>query len=233
VRSTPVPRVGCAVGHGSGPLWYLRLPARSAPWHIAHVLPSGCARRSRKSPGRHPIRRTQFHNSRPHDTRSRCHGRAMPRGDDHAAPQTLFYGAVRRLDHSGSGITASPSEATPSRQLRDTTLDFEAGDFWVQIESSQGNGNIWDRSLNLSTSGNVANGTILTTLLFAYIGYHERLLDNHQCSHPDCRLVWVHRQLLGMLETALDQTAHLMEGCDEEPNPVRRKPKPNKPSEWP
>jgi len=87
----------------------------------------------------------------------------------------------------------------------------------VQIESSQGNGNIWDRSLNLSTSGNVANGTILTTFLFAYIGYHARLLDNHQCSHPDCRLVWVHRQLLGMLETALDQTAHLMEGCDEEP----------------
>ena len=60
-------------------------------------------------------------------------------------------------------------------------LDYEAGDFWVQTESGQGNGQIWDRSLNLSTSGNVANGTILTTLLFAYIGYHERLLDNHQC----------------------------------------------------
>src|SRR5262249_618873 len=44
-------------------------------------------------------------------------------------------------------------------------LDFAAGDFWVQIESSQGNGHIWDRNLNLSTSGNVANGTILTTLL--------------------------------------------------------------------
>ena len=96
-------------------------------------------------------------------------------------------------------------------------LDLEAGDFWVQIESSQGNGTILDRSLNLATSGNVANGTILTTLLFAYIGYHERLLAHHQCSNPDCRLVWVHRQLLGMLETALDQTAHLMEGCDEEP----------------
>jgi hypothetical protein len=96
-------------------------------------------------------------------------------------------------------------------------LDYEAGDFWVQIESSQGNGHIWDRNLNLSTSGNVANGPILTTLLFAYIGYHERLLDNHQCSNPDCRLVWVHRQLLGMLETALEQTVQLLEGCDEEP----------------
>jgi len=96
-------------------------------------------------------------------------------------------------------------------------LDLAAGDFWVQIESSQGEGHIWDRSLNLSTSGNVANGTILTTLLFAYIGYHERLLAHHQCSNPDCRLVWGHRQLLGMLESALDQTAQLMEGCDEEP----------------
>ena len=96
-------------------------------------------------------------------------------------------------------------------------LDFAAGDFWVQIESSQGNGHIWDRNLNLSTSGNVANGTILTTLLFAYIGYHERLLDNHQCSNPGCRLVWVHQELLSMLETALDQTAHLMADCDEEP----------------
>ena len=96
-------------------------------------------------------------------------------------------------------------------------LDYEAGDFWVQIESSNSNGNIWDRSLNLSTSDNVGRGTILTTLLFAYIGYHERLLENHQCSNPDCGLVQVHRQLLGMLETALDQTAHLMEGCDEEP----------------
>ena len=96
-------------------------------------------------------------------------------------------------------------------------LDLAAGDFWLQIESSPGAGSLWDRSLNLATSGNVANGTILTTLLFAYIGYHERLLDNHQCSNPDCRLVWVHRQLLGMLEIALDQTAQLMEGCDEEP----------------
>ena len=96
-------------------------------------------------------------------------------------------------------------------------LDYEAGDFWIQIESGQGTGPLWDRSLNLSTSGNVANGTILTTLLFAYIGYHARLLDNHQCSHPDCRLVWVHRQLLSMLETALEPTAHLMEGCDEVP----------------
>jgi hypothetical protein len=96
-------------------------------------------------------------------------------------------------------------------------LDLAAGDFWVQLESSPGEGLLWDRSLNLSTSGNVANGTILTTLLFAYIGYHERLLAHHQCSNPDCRLVRVHRQLLGMLETVLDQTAQLMEGCDEEP----------------
>ena len=97
------------------------------------------------------------------------------------------------------------------------TFDLEAGDFWIQIESSQGEGHIWDRNLNLSTSGNVANGAILTTLLFAYIGYHERLLAHHQCSNPDCRLVWVHRQLLGMLETALEQTAHLLDGCDEVP----------------
>ena len=103
-------------------------------------------------------------------------------------------------------------------------LDYERGDFWIQIESREvpevtpaGNGDIWDRSLHLSTSGNVANGSVLTTLLFAYIGFHERLLENHQCSDPDCRLVWVHRQLYDMLETALDQTAHLMEGCDEEP----------------
>jgi hypothetical protein len=96
-------------------------------------------------------------------------------------------------------------------------LDLAAGDFWVQIESSPGDGPIWDRSLNLSTSGNVANGTLLTTLLFAYIGYHERLLAHHQCSNPDCRLVWGHRQVLGMLETVLDQTAQLLEGCDEAP----------------
>jgi len=96
-------------------------------------------------------------------------------------------------------------------------LDLAAGDFWVQIESSPGESPLWDRNLNLSTSGNVANGTILTTLLFAYIGYHERLLAHHQCSNPDCQLVWGHRQVLGLLETALEQTAQLMEGCDEEP----------------
>jgi hypothetical protein len=94
-------------------------------------------------------------------------------------------------------------------------LNLAAGDFWVQLESSSGDGPLWDRSLNLSTSGNVANGTILTTLLFAYIGYHERLLAHHQCSNPDCQLVGVHRQLLGLLETALEQTAQLLEGCDE------------------
>jgi hypothetical protein len=27
-------------------------------------------------------------------------------------------------------------------------LDIAAGDFWVQIESSQGEGPLWDRSLN-------------------------------------------------------------------------------------
>jgi hypothetical protein len=103
-------------------------------------------------------------------------------------------------------------------------LDFEAGDFWVQIGSralpgpaSQGSDALWDRSLHLSTSGNVANGSVLTTLLFAYIGFHERLLEHHQCRHPECGLVQVHRRLLGMLETALDQTAHLMADCDEQP----------------
>jgi hypothetical protein len=96
-------------------------------------------------------------------------------------------------------------------------LDYEAGDFWVQLESINAGGNIWDRSLHLTTSGDVANGAVLTTLLFAYLGYHERLLEHHQCSNPDCRLVWVHEQLRTMLETALDQTVHLLEGCDEEP----------------
>jgi hypothetical protein len=58
-------------------------------------------------------------------------------------------------------------------------LDLAAGDFWLQIESSPGAGPLWARSLHLSTSGNVATGTILTTLLLAYIGYHERLLAYH------------------------------------------------------
>ena len=51
-------------------------------------------------------------------------------------------------------------------------LALTAGDFWVQLESTPGEGPLWDRNLNLSTSGNVANGTILTTLLFAYITFH-------------------------------------------------------------
>jgi hypothetical protein len=93
----------------------------------------------------------------------------------------------------------------------------EAGDFWLQIESGHSHGPLWERDLYLATSGNVANGTILTTLLFAYIGYHARLLAHHQCSQPDCRLVEVHRQLLDLLETALEQTVHLLEGCDEAP----------------
>ena len=97
------------------------------------------------------------------------------------------------------------------------SLDYETEDFWVEIESRYERGNIWDRRLYLSTSGDVANGAVLTTLLFAYLGYHERLLAQHQCSNPDCRLVWVHQQVRTMLETALEQTGHLMEGCDEEP----------------
>ena len=96
-------------------------------------------------------------------------------------------------------------------------LDYEAGDFWVELESRYESGNSLDRRLYLSTSGNVANGAVLTTLLFAYLGYHERLLEDHQCSNPNCRLVWVHQQLRTMLETALDQTVHLLQGCDEEP----------------
>jgi hypothetical protein len=118
--------------------------------------------------------------------------------------------AQKRTNHEG-GLVADHEHDEADE------LDLEGGEFWVQIESSQGEGHMWDQSLNLSTSGNVANGTILTTLLFAYIGYHERLLAQHQCSNPDCRLVWVHQQVLGMLETALDQTAQLLEGCDEEP----------------
>ncbi|HEY5869726.1 MAG TPA: hypothetical protein VI542_29870, partial [Candidatus Tectomicrobia bacterium] len=93
----------------------------------------------------------------------------------------------------------------------------EDGDFWLQIEGSPGNASPWEQSLSLSTSGNIANGTILTTLLFAYLGYHARLLAHHQCRQPDGRLVEVHRHVLDLLETALDQTAHLMDGCDEAP----------------
>ena len=103
-------------------------------------------------------------------------------------------------------------------------LDYDAGDFWVHIASStipelatEESGTIWDRNLQLSTSGNVANGTILTSLLFAYIGFHDRLLEHHQCSDADCRLVGLHRQVRDMLETVLDQTAHLLERCDEAP----------------
>ena len=122
-------------------------------------------------------------------------------------------------------LMISGGERVAEQEYHETDdLDYDAGDFWVHLESSavpelatEENGAIWDRSLHVSTSGNVANGTMLTTLLFAYIGFHVRLLENHQCSNPDCRLVWVHRQLRDMLETALEQTAHLLEGCDEEP----------------
>jgi hypothetical protein len=99
----------------------LRPPARSAPWHVVHFLPPRCALRSRKSPGRYPICRTPFRSTRPHDTPILYNGTAVPRGDDHAAPQALFYQAARSLDNSHEGSIASPSEATPSRQLRETT----------------------------------------------------------------------------------------------------------------
>ena len=85
-------------------------------------------------------------------------------------------------------------------------LDFEAGDFWVQIESRQGDGAILDQNLNLATSGNVANGTVLTTLLFAYIGYHERLLGNHQCGNPDCRLVLVSHNFAHVCQSSVHQS---------------------------
>jgi hypothetical protein len=98
--------------------------------------------------------------------------------------------------------------------------ESDAGDCWLQIEIGPHNGPLWERDLALSTSGNVANGTILTTLLFAYIGYHDRLLSHHQCSQAGCRLVGVHRQLLDLLETTLEQTPHLLEGCDEAPEAV-------------
>ena len=91
------------------------------------------------------------------------------------------------------------------------------GGFWLQIEGGHHSGPPWERSLFLSTSGNVPNGTILTTLLFAYVGYHTRLLAHHQCRQADCRLVEAHQHVLDLLETALDQTAHLMAGCDEAP----------------
>lgn len=91
------------------------------------------------------------------------------------------------------------------------------GAFWLQLEGDQNAGPPWERHLSLSTSGNVPNGTILTTFLFAYIGYHTRLLAHHQCSHVDCQLVEAHQQVLALLETVLDQTAHLMTGCNEAP----------------
>ena len=47
--------------------------------------------------------------------------------------------------------------------------------------------------------------------------FTDRLLAHHQCSNPAFQLVGVHRQLLGLLETALEQTAQLLEGCDEAP----------------
>ena len=95
------------------------------------------------------------------------------------------------------------------------------GAFWLQLEGDQDAGPPWERNLVLSTSGNVPNGTILTTLLFAYVGYHTRLLAHHQCSHGGCQLVEAHQQVLDLLETALDQMAHLLAGCDEVPEAER------------
>ena len=133
-------------------------------------------------------------------------GGAFPPQDNARATKQRLEGDAYQSDGSAGGperaglpvrvLTISEGGSVAEHDHHEADeLDFAAGDFWVQIESSHGNGHIWDRNLNLSTSGNVANGTILTTLLFAYIGYHARLLDNHQCSHPDCRLVGVHRQL--------------------------------------
>jgi hypothetical protein len=101
----------------------VRPPARSALWHGASCLLPRCARRSRTSPGRPPSRSTRCRSARPHDTPSLCHRPAVHRGDDQAAPHALFDRAARRLDHAGAGRTASPSAVTPSRQLRDTTVN--------------------------------------------------------------------------------------------------------------
>ena len=106
----------------------LRPPARSALWHTAYFLPPRCAWRSRKSSGRPPSRRTRCRRARPHDTLILCHGPAGHRGYDQAAPHALLERAARRLDQAGAGRTASPSEATPSRQLRDTTC---CGDLYL------------------------------------------------------------------------------------------------------
>ena len=96
-------------------------------------------------------------------------------------------------------------------------LDVDAGDFWLQIESSQGDGPIVERHLNLSTSGNVANGTMRRP-------YSLRISATmHGCSTTTSVAIrtadwWAYTgSCLGMLETALDQTAHFLEGCDEEP----------------
>jgi hypothetical protein len=145
VRSESVSRVGFGVGNGSCTLWCGSTRGSEARdthrgvfvhlhdprWHGAYFLLPRCARRSRKSPGRHPSRRTRFRSSRPHDTPILCHRPAVHRGCYHAAPHALFYRAARRLDHAGEGSTASPSEATPSRQLRDTTENKDNVNFLV------------------------------------------------------------------------------------------------------
>src|SRR6266487_18430 len=111
-------------------------------------------------------------------------------------------------------------------------LDLAAGDFWVQIESSSGAGPIWDRSLNLSTSGNVANGTILTTLLFAYIGYHERLLAHHQCSNRTVDWSGSTSNCLACSKPRLIRRRSSWKAVMRSRNPMRRKTKLNKPSAW-
>jgi hypothetical protein len=109
------------MGRSQRPPRCLRLPAQSAPWHRAHFLTAKVRTAISKIVRSASIRRTQFRSLRPRETRIHCHGAVVHRGDDHAAPQALFFGDARRLDHSSAGSTASPSEATPSRQLRDTT----------------------------------------------------------------------------------------------------------------
>ena len=112
----------------------LRPPARSALWHTAYFLLPRCAWRSRKSSGRPPSRRTRCRRARPHDTLILCHGPAVHRGYDQAAPHALLERAARRLDQAGAGRTASPSEATPSLQLRDTTACGIQSDISALVE---------------------------------------------------------------------------------------------------
>jgi hypothetical protein len=82
------------------PALSLRPPTRSTPWHGAHFLSPRCVLQSRKSPGRHPIRRARCLSSRPHDTPILYHGPAVHRGYNQPAPHALFYRATRSFDHA-------------------------------------------------------------------------------------------------------------------------------------